>query len=317
MIIPVSVPINLPIQATNAVIITDNPLTIIDPGCKNPLTLEVLKNALKNAGFSLNAVKRVLITHGHLDHFGAAESIREISGCQIYIHEYDLQKAMRKQRKDDEYTLYYKKILTEHGCPAIGLKGTDDFLKYTASMYDPLTSASSYGETIDFDDFSLSVIHCPGHSRGSVVFYEPEKKLLISGDTVIKGITPNPIIEFLDDWSRFNSQAAFRGSIENLNRFQYQRVIPGHGEEFEDFDTVYRKYKTEWEKKDEKVIEILKRYQQLSAFEMIEHIYGVLQEFQIFLGMSETIGMLDLLESKAVIEYVLSGGIYKARLLQK
>jgi glyoxylase-like metal-dependent hydrolase (beta-lactamase superfamily II) len=314
MIHPISIPVKLPIKKTNCTIVFSDPLTVIDPGVKSESTLNIIRNALRQNGKTLKDIKKILITHGHIDHFGAAPALREISGAEIYIHPHDAYKAARFHRKDDAYTLAYKNILTLHGSPHTGLRGIDLFWDYIKDMYDPLTDTAFY-ETprIAFEDLTLEIIETPGHTRGSVVFYERDQKLMISGDTLINGITPNPVIEFLDNGSRFESKAHFKESLAKLSKLPVRRVIAGHGEDITGFEALCAKYENDWAKKEKSLTRLFKEKQVLSAYEALLQVFGPLEEFNIFLGMSEIIGSLDYLAGKNIVEYFEEKGKIKAR----
>lgn len=314
MIDVISIPVQLPIKKTNCIIIFEEPLTVIDPGVKSPSTFFFIREALGRRGRTIRDIKRILITHGHIDHFGAAPALRESSGAPIYIHRHDFLKSAQIHRKDDEYTLAYKEMLLLHGCPEAGLKGIDQFWDYIQDMYDPLTEPVFYEkETIDFETFQMEVIETPGHTQGSVCFYHRENQFLISGDTLIDGITPNPVIEFLETGDRFNSQAHFRESVDRLSNYKIRRIVAGHGGDILDFSALYKRYRQEWKKREENLIRILKKRRVLNAYEALEEIFGQLQDFNIFLGMSEVIGYLDYLASKNRIEYTKEQGEIRVR----
>lgn len=318
MINVLQVPIKLPIKATNAVIIFDDPLTIIDPGCRGELTLELFEKELSLHGKSLKDVERILITHGHIDHFGAAEDIREISNADIYIHEDDFEKACRQKDEGlNEFRSVYKDTLLKHGSTNEGLVGLDNFLHYIDSFYSPITRYKPYKNTVDFDTFSLDVIETPGHTRGSVVFYSKDKDLLISGDTLIKDISPNPIIEYIDKGLRFDSRSSFKESVKSLVDFKVTRIIPGHGQEIYDLNALYKKYKSDWNKRENAMLNVLKQKESISAFEMTEELFGKLKGFDIFLGMSEIIGYFDYFNNHEITKYINHDNIIKAQLVKK
>ncbi|OHD10826.1 MAG: hypothetical protein A2Y41_13420 [Spirochaetes bacterium GWB1_36_13] len=312
----ISIPIKLPIKKTNSTVIFDEPLSIIDPGVKSLNTLKMIDETLQKKGKSLKDIRRILLTHGHIDHFGAAMDIQKISGAEIFIHPHDFEKIQRKNRNDDEFTLRYKDILTQHGCPEKGLLGIDRFWDYIKDMYDPILEVSFYQDPfIKFATTKLEIIETPGHTRGSVVFFHPETGLLISGDTVIDGITPNPVIEFLENGNRFASQSCFRESIQKISSYPVKKIIGGHGKENGDPKSLFKSYQEEWSKNETKLISLFEKHDSLSAYEALVHIFGELEDFNIFLGMSEMIGSFDYLESKEKIIYFEKNGKVRAKML--
>ena len=61
-------------------------LAIVDPGMPNPASYQALKKRLAEAGFSIGDVHTVLVTHGHIDHFGLALRVQRKSGARIAVH---------------------------------------------------------------------------------------------------------------------------------------------------------------------------------------------------------------------------------------
>ena len=76
---------------SNLYAVGKGPITLIDTGLKSAGTFEFVQGKLAAAGFSLGDIERIIITHGHMDHFGLAASILEAVGHPIecFIHEED------------------------------------------------------------------------------------------------------------------------------------------------------------------------------------------------------------------------------------
>ena len=113
-----------------------------------------------------------MLTHGHFDHFGAAELLREKLVAPIYIYS-----------PDARYL-------------------TDTYLNLSANSGEPMT-VPHYEELYDGEiirlksnsGFYLKVISTPGHTPGSVVFYSPEERVAFVGDTLYQhgpGLTNFP-----------------------------------------------------------------------------------------------------------------------------
>ena len=137
---------------------------IIDPGAQAGLIYDaVIRNGW--------TIEKILLTHGHFDHMGAAELLREKLVAPIYIY------------------------------PADAPYLTDPRLNLSAS-YNPIT-VTHYEELYDGEiirlkansGFYLKVIHTPGHTPGSVTFYSPEEDAAFVGDLLYQhgpGLTNFP-----------------------------------------------------------------------------------------------------------------------------
>jgi glyoxylase-like metal-dependent hydrolase (beta-lactamase superfamily II) len=71
----------------------------------------------------------------------------------------------------------------------------------------------------------LTCVHCPGHTAGSIALYDPNRRILFSGDTVgfDEGKVHGPREEFSDDMEQVKS------SIMTLSGLDYDLMLPGHG----------------------------------------------------------------------------------------
>ena len=95
------------------------------------------------------------------------------------------------------------------------------------------------GDGLAFKDFSLDVIHAPGHTAGHVVFHQRDTGTLLSGDTIMGGAVPhteNYYLEGLPDPAdalrrrpRFKGLAAYRNSLRALRRLPLKTILPGYG----------------------------------------------------------------------------------------
>ena len=147
-------------------------------------TPEVVLDYLEEKGLSAEAI---LLTHGHFDHVGAVRQIAAETGCKVYIHPEDL------------------------SLPPMMTAGP---LYYTHTYSEP--------DTLNLAGLTLSVLHTPGHTPGSVCLLT--ENALFSGDTLFCrscGRTDLPG----GDW------ATIVASLKRLASFQTNYwVFPGHGE---------------------------------------------------------------------------------------
>lgn len=138
---------------------------LIDPGAQAGLILD----AINHNGWK---IEKILLTHGHFDHMGAAELLREKLAAPIYIYPLDARYL----------TDGYLNLSANFGNPII--------VPHYEELYD--------GEIIRLKEnsgFYLKVIHTPGHTPGSVTFYAPTANAAFVGDTLYEhgpGLTHFP-----------------------------------------------------------------------------------------------------------------------------
>ncbi|MDR1861064.1 MAG: MBL fold metallo-hydrolase [Bacteroidales bacterium] len=132
---------------------------IIDPGCYRSDEEQELSDFISGQG--LTPVK-MLNTHGHLDHIFGVEYCRRQYGIPFLLHENDIDLVRHSVQQG-----YLFNIPT-------GVVGDPDGLLRE-------------GEPLTFGASSLQVLHVPGHSPGSVCFYDATAKQLFSGDVLFFG----------------------------------------------------------------------------------------------------------------------------------
>ena len=108
-------------------------------------------------------VRQILLTHGHLDHAGAAARLAQrLSVPVIGPH------------RDDAFLL---DALAEQGAR---------YGWHDAAAVEPSRWLDD-GDTVDVGDCTLDVFHCPGHTPGHVVFYESTSNVALVGDVLFNG----------------------------------------------------------------------------------------------------------------------------------
>lgn len=210
-----------PLKALNSYIIVDHQRAlIIDTGFNVPECREALFGALDELGISLENVE-VFVTHLHTDHCGLATALNQ-DGVKIYTGEID--GKMINLMATQEYWLEFKNRAISMDL----LKDSLEFGKHPGYKYAPKYSIDyqgvKEGDSIVFGQYRFEVIDIPGHTPGHVALYEPEMKLLISGDHILDPITPN--ITFWNH-ERDILQVYF-DSLNKVREMDIDVVLPAH-----------------------------------------------------------------------------------------
>jgi glyoxylase-like metal-dependent hydrolase (beta-lactamase superfamily II) len=188
-----------PIQE-NTYIIWDDTLeaAVIDAGNMNERENEVLAKFIADNGLK---PKYALNTHGHFDHLLGVDFLREKYGAQL---------AMSSK---DEFLLKGASVSAE----LFGVKAD--------ALPEAIDVDLEGKESIKFGNTELKIIPTPGHTPGHVAFFEPESKVLFTGDTLFResiGRTDLPGGDY--SW-------IMRSIIENILPLGDDvKIYPGHGD---------------------------------------------------------------------------------------
>ena len=129
---------------------------LIDPGGEAPRLLQ----AVQELGLTLTGI---WLTHGHLDHVGAADELRQATGCPI-----------TGPQKADASWLEALPAQSE----MFGFSRTEAFAP---------DHWLAEGDKLQVGKQQLEVLHCPGHTPGHVIFFSQASKLALVGDVLFQG----------------------------------------------------------------------------------------------------------------------------------
>jgi glyoxylase-like metal-dependent hydrolase (beta-lactamase superfamily II) len=173
-------------------------LTLVDCGVWHPEAAEddhglrPLEEGLHRYGYALRDVSRIIVTHAHVDHYGLAGRLMEISGAELWMHTMtDLD--CEKYRHPDTAIARRRDMYADHGLTGEELesvsKGLDDWLPYLYSVVEASNRLRG-GEQVATGGSTWEVLHTPGHSYGHLCLWSASAKVLISGDHLLPRITP-------------------------------------------------------------------------------------------------------------------------------
>jgi len=154
---------------------------------------------------------KVVITHEHCDHFAGLNNI----DCE--------------------------EILASHFCREVINEKKDEFgLCSYLSISHPekkIENVVNEGDIIEGDGFSLRVIETPGHAKGSICLYDPEEKMLFSGDTIFPDYSM-PRVDLLS-----SEPEKLKASYEKLAGLDIEKIYPGHGIIIEEKDYIKKLFR--------------------------------------------------------------------------
>ncbi len=300
-ILKIELPIPFPLKTVNVYFIDDSPRTLLDAGIKTEASFETLKKGLETIGYSLNAIERILITHGHIDHYGQAKKLSYLSGAPIYIHS----KEYGRIRSFIHSLGFIKSILLRNGAPEALVNEAIQYMESAQIMGDPLDEAFFLddGDSILFKSMTWKTVHCPGHSPGLICFHWPEKKILFTGDHLLKEITPNPILNVNESKPPFSypSLQEYLTSLEKIGKFDISLLLPAHGEEIHDIRGLIQKIFAHHKDRMDRVLFSLSQDEK-TPFEIAMDLFPGVPPFEIFLGISEAVGHLEILKGKGIVK---------------
>jgi glyoxylase-like metal-dependent hydrolase (beta-lactamase superfamily II) len=210
----------------------DGRFVLVDSGWRNLECVGQIDDALKTLGGSLDDVAQLAVTHGHPDHAGLAGDLQKETGCEVFLHKADefmLSRYRTPQRMEE-----WRRYMEDHGMPSEEVMGAvhTQWSSMTSRWGEDDRPATDVSQTPDaIDSVGLEAVYTPGHSPGHECFWMPSDAVLFSGDHVLPHITPNVSVH---PNTEGNPLGAYLESLDRVLELPARRVLPAHGEPFDD-----------------------------------------------------------------------------------
>lgn len=273
-------------------VIAADPVTMIDSGIATTRAYDELVEGLKQHGLAVGDVKRVILTHKHIDHIGNAWRIQRESGAEIFIHEREIAAVNDVDPGGERYVELVERRLGEWQVPEEAAPPISTSARPAWEIESAEAQGVVEGQRFAFEEGELEVIHTPGHTMGSICLRQG--RTLFSGDHVLPGISPNV------GGGDMRQSHLLRHYLDSLKRTielddAPLTVYPGHGDPF---DTLTRRCEELLKHHDERlqrVVEILEAGGRQSVYNVALQLFGDMEHFHVVLGCAEAGSHLEYL----------------------
>ena len=290
----IGLPTPFAVGDVNVYAIYDGELTLVDAGPRTEAAEAALEQGLERLGFSVGQVRRILITHGHQDHFGLAGRLRARSGAEILLPEAD--QHLTSQPYPTEF---YRRALIQAGLPEEEVTPLTQAFLDIRSFSDPIAEYRPvrHGDRIPLRRGVLQVLRTPGHTPGSLCYYWPGPGVLFAGDTLLKSITPNPVLDVdpTDRGHRYPSLVRYLETLHDLLPVAAETIYTGHREAITDYPGHYQTVLAFYRERQGRILDLL-RGGAKSAYEVSRDLFPAADGINRFLAVSEVLANLDLLK---------------------
>ena len=305
-------PTNIPVGTVNVYIFTDEPVTLIDAGPLNENCHAELKRQLHEVGLAPSDIERIVLTHGHVDHSGLAETVRKESGAEVLAPEADGPMVSDYTRAFKERHERYREAALQAGAPPATVDVVMDFFEYLVTFGEPakVTRTVGDGDEIAAGSTLLKAVHTPGHSSGSTCYLSAEGELF-GGYTLLKDMTPIAAFGGADRESV--GLADYLGSLHRVRALKPKIVHPGHRGPLDDVAAYVSDSMNRYRARQEAILRLI-QLGPITPFEIVERLFGTLPIEEILLGVTEVLGHLEVLGREAAVSLDDSGDVTLVRL---
>jgi len=206
-------------------------IVLVDTGMHEAGSMAQLERAMEQVNLGVEHIRLVVCTHAHNDHWGQAATICDRAGCELWMHP-NHEHATRTAGDPEAALARRVEVGRQSGVPDAALqayaeryRGMPSGIARIIEPDRPLVG----GVTVETDLGNWIAYETPGHAPSHVCLFQPERRVLISGDHVLGrislyfdyGWTPDPVAEFLH-------------SLDVVERLDARLALAGHGRPFVD-----------------------------------------------------------------------------------
>lgn len=215
---------NNPLKALNSYLIRGEDYSVmVDTGFRIPECKEALLAGLAELGVDPREID-YFITHFHSDHSGlATELVGE--GHVVYISRVDLDWLLTMSFQSESRANSIDRLL-KSGVPQVVVDEVfgKSNKQYAINISHPSYYKVSEGFKLVVGEYCFECIHTPGHTPGHMCLWEPNSRLMLTGDHVLFDITPN-----ITQWHGVpNSLGDYMESLIKIREYPVRCALPGH-----------------------------------------------------------------------------------------
>jgi glyoxylase-like metal-dependent hydrolase (beta-lactamase superfamily II) len=308
-IVPLSLPTPFAIGPITTWLLTGGPLTLVDTGPASAEALHVLERRLADAGYRIEDLETIVLTHEHADHVGLSSILTERSGATLVAIDALAGRLADPAGYGLRETGFMVESLQRHGIQreltvTLGAMqlGHRAWAGGPVTVTDPVAS----GAVRTFGGLDFELVLRPGHSVTDTLLVNHEHGLVVGGDHLLAHVSSNPLMacapEKLDPRrpqtpgpdDRVPALHDYIDGLQETARLDPAVVLGGHGAAVTDARAVVDDRLRMHDRRKRKIRGLLAE-DGSTAFSVAQRMWGDVAWKQPLLCVSEVLGHFDLL----------------------
>jgi glyoxylase-like metal-dependent hydrolase (beta-lactamase superfamily II) len=227
---------------------------LLDCGMNSDESVAEIKQAVAHLG--AKRLRRLVVTHIHPDHYGAAGSLAGEGMADLYIHRLEVPLVHPRYVELEQLVKEVRTYLLVNGVPedeSEVLSNSQRALSQVVKTAEPSVQLDG-AESLPMGRRHLRVEWTPGHSPGHICLYDQQDELLFAGDTLLPDLSPNiglhpqstpdPLHEYLD-------------GLRRLAAYEPKLILPSHGRPFADAPARVKVLEAHHKRRLDQIVEIV------------------------------------------------------------
>ena len=284
---------------------------LLDCGMNSEESLSLIHSSLAELGGK--RLRKLVVTHIHPDHYGAAGVLAGPGLADLYLHRLEVPLVNPRYVELEHLVAEVRKYLLVNGVPADEAEVLSNSQRALSQVVAPAEPAVQLdgAETLTMGRLELRVEWTPGHSPGHVCLYAPTTGLLFAGDHMLPELSPNiglhpqstpdPLHEYLD-------------GLERMAALKPRLVLPSHGRPFTDAAGRVEILEAHHRRRLDRVQAIVEEGE-VNAWELALKLWGPRQQlYEKRLALQEGLAHLQALAVDGVLEKLVAPDAVRWRL---
>ncbi len=294
----------------------DDGFIMLDAGLNTNESFNALLAGLKELGYELKQLKKLIISHYHLDHCGLAVRLQKLTSAPVYLHENDRKILLFFKEHIERYPEKVKDFYCSYGVPEDIMKNiVNELYGYKALLLGPTETVHiNDGDIFEIEDGYLKVVHTPGHTPGHISLFYPEKKIFFGADFLLPDEWPHGGI--YPHTAAYNPIGDYLKSLEKVKELEPEVIIPSHKEPIYDPIKRIEESISFMKRKIEEIYDILKKKGPLNLAQICDMAFkGYDSSLSYFFLLSVGLGYMRYMIEEGLAEEVKKGKsvLFRAR----
>ena len=227
---------------------------LLDCGMNADESLEMIHEAMTRLG--VRRLRKLVVTHIHPDHYGAAGALAGAGRADLYIHRLEVPLVNPRYVELEKLVDEVKTYLLVNGVPGDEAEVLSNSQRALSQVVKTAEAAVQLdgAELLDLGARRLRVEWTPGHSPGHICLYDPEHGLLFAGDHILPELSPNI---GLHPQSTPDPLHDYLGGLDRMASLKPSLVLPAHGRPFTDAASRVEELRSHHRRRFQQILEIV------------------------------------------------------------
>jgi glyoxylase-like metal-dependent hydrolase (beta-lactamase superfamily II) len=272
---------------------------LLDCGMNSDESVDLIKQAV--SGLGAKRLRKLVVTHIHPDHYGAAGSLAGEGLADLYIHRLEVPLVHPRYVELEQLVKEVRTYLLVNGVPADDAEVLSNSQRALSTLVKTAEASVQLdgAESLLMGRRSLRVEWTPGHSPGHICLYDRQDKLLFAGDHMLPDLSPNiglhpqstpdPLHEYLE-------------GLRRLAAYEPALILPSHGRPFTGAPARVKALEAHHARRLEQIVDIVRRSKQ-SGWDVALELWGPRQQlYEKRLALQEALAHLQALAVDGRVE---------------